>query len=131
MDSQSSIGVETKQVWKFDTSDISWLDWHSGASNVLFAGTEESELWMWKVPSGDSKVYMGSGEKVEAAILMPDGKRIAVAYGDGNIKMFARGIFLTKLFVDFLSSRSGRNRFHSNYRGKRIENTRNNVLILL
>ena len=88
LDSQSVIRVETKQVWSFDTSDISWLDWHSGASNVLFAGTEESELWMWKVPSGDSKVYMGSGEKVEAAILMPDGKRIAVAYGDGNIKLF-------------------------------------------
>ena len=80
--------INIEPLWNFDTSDISWLSWHGGAPNVLFAGTEDSELWMWKVPSGDSKVYMGRGEKVETAILMPDGKRIAVAYGDGNIKLF-------------------------------------------
>ena len=80
--------INIEPLWKFETSDISWLGWHRGAPNVLFAGTEDSELWMWKVPSGDSKVYMGRGEKVETAIIMPDGKRIAVAYGDGSIKMF-------------------------------------------
>ena len=87
-DCQWTNNIKTEPLWTFETSDISWLCWHIGAQNVLFAGTEASELWMWKVPSGDSKVYMGRGEKVETAIIMPDGKRISVAYGDGTIKIF-------------------------------------------
>ena len=87
-DSQCSSEIKKEPLWSFETSDISWLRWHNAAQNVLFAGTEESELWMWKIPSGDSKIYMGNGEKVETAIILPDGKRIAVAYGDGSIKLF-------------------------------------------
>ena len=40
----------TEPVWSFDTGDIAWLDWHPGG-NVLFAGTEDSSFWMWKMPS--------------------------------------------------------------------------------
>ena len=40
----------TEPVWSFETGDISWVDWHPGA-NVLFAGTEDSSFWMWKIPS--------------------------------------------------------------------------------
>jgi len=87
-DSQSISEIKNEPLWSFETSDISWLKWHDAAPNVLFTGTEESELWMWKVPSGDSKIYMGKGEKVETALLLPDGKRIAVAYADGSIKLF-------------------------------------------
>merc|ERR1712223_2206816 len=87
-DSQCGSEVKKEPLWSFETSDISWLRWHNAAINVLFAGTEESELWMWKIPSGDSKIYMGNGEKVETALILPDGKRIAVAYGDGSIKLF-------------------------------------------
>jgi len=47
--------------------------WHHGA-NVLFAGTVESELWMWKIPTGDSKIFTAHGEKVECAKILPDGK---------------------------------------------------------
>merc|ERR1719511_25195 len=87
-DSQCSSEIKKEPLWSFETSDISWLRWHNAAQNVLFAGTEESELWMWKIPSGDSKIYMGNGEKVETAIILPDGKRISVAYADGSIKLF-------------------------------------------
>lgn len=76
-----------KVVWEFETSDLTWLEWHPGA-NVLFATTDESELWMWKIPSGDSKVYMGVGEKAEGAKILPDGKRVAVGYGDGSMRVF-------------------------------------------
>ena len=86
--SQNGCEIKKDPLWSFETSDVSWLRWHDAAPNVLFAGTEDSQLWMWKVPSGDSKIYMGSGEKVETAIIFPDGKRIAVAYGDGSIKLF-------------------------------------------
>ena len=42
--------IVEEPVWSFETGDITWLDWHPG-SNVLFAGTEDSSLWMWKIPS--------------------------------------------------------------------------------
>lgn len=29
---------------------------------------------MWKIPTGDSKIFTAHGEKVEAAQLLPDGK---------------------------------------------------------
>ena len=38
-------------VWSFETGDISWLDWHPGQKSVLFAGTDDSSFWMWKIPS--------------------------------------------------------------------------------
>ena len=63
------------------------MSWHP-ATNVLFATTVDSELWMWKIPSGDSKIYMGSGEKAECMKLMPDGKRILVGYSDGSMRLF-------------------------------------------
>ena len=47
--------------------------WHHGA-NVLFAGTVESELWMWKIPTGDSKIFTAHGEKIECAKILPDGR---------------------------------------------------------
>lgn len=86
-ESDGSVVVSKEVVWEFETGDITWLEWHPGA-NVLFATTDGSELWMWKIPSGDSKVYLGNGEKAEGAVIMPDGKRVAVGYGDGSIKVF-------------------------------------------
>jgi hypothetical protein len=56
---------------------IQCMFWHHGA-NVLFAGTVESELWMWKIPSGDSKIYTAHGEKVEGAKLLPDGQYLSL-----------------------------------------------------
>ena len=48
--------IVQEPVWSFETGDITWLDWHPGA-NVLFAGTEDSSLWMWKIPSKDFTVW--------------------------------------------------------------------------
>ncbi len=43
---------------------------------------------MWKLPSGDSKVFSGHGERAEAARVLPDGRRAAVGYGDGSARVF-------------------------------------------
>lgn len=64
-----------EMVWEFETSDILWMGWHP-KGNVLFATTADSELWMWKIPNGDSKIYPGHGEKAECAEIMPDGKSL-------------------------------------------------------
>lgn len=81
------ITLNREIVWEFETSDISCMFWHHGA-NVLFAGTVESELWMWKIPTGDSKIFTAHGEKVECAKILPDGKRATVCYGDGTMRLF-------------------------------------------
>jgi hypothetical protein len=39
------------EVWSFEVGDILWLRWHPLA-NVLFCGTADSEMWMWKIPGG-------------------------------------------------------------------------------
>jgi len=74
-------------VWSFESGDISWLDWHPGA-NVLFAGTDDSSFWMWKIPSGQSKIFQGHGDRVENAVILPDGKKSAVGYSDGSLRIF-------------------------------------------
>lgn len=76
-----------EMVWEFETSDITWMSWHPMA-NILFATTVDSELWMWMIPSGVSKIFPGHGEKAETARILPDGKRTIVAYGDGTLRLF-------------------------------------------
>ena len=49
-----------------------WMQWHAKA-NVLFAGSIEGETYMWKIPEGDCKVLQGNGNKVETAVIFPDG----------------------------------------------------------
>lgn len=48
------------------------MKWHHG-TNVLMAGAASSEVYMWKIPSGDCKVFGGSGEKSECGVILPDG----------------------------------------------------------
>ncbi len=80
--------MSSKEVaFEFETGDITWLGWHPGA-NVLFVGTEDSQLWMWKIPSGDSKIFQGHGEKIETVQILHDGKRAAVGFGDGTMRIF-------------------------------------------
>eukprot|EP00095_Tigriopus_kingsejongensis_P003273 maker-scaffold675_size187964-snap-gene-0.28 protein:Tk03273 transcript:maker-scaffold675_size187964-snap-gene-0.28-mRNA-1 annotation:"hypothetical protein DAPPUDRAFT_187565" len=74
-------------IWEFETSDISWMSWHQ-SGNVLFVTTVDSELWMWKIPSGESKLFAGHGEKAETAKVLHDGKRAIVGYSDGSLRLF-------------------------------------------
>jgi len=75
-----------QQIWSFEVGDILWLKWHSVA-NVLFCGAD-SDMWMWKIPSGDSKVFQGQGENNECATILPDGKRAMCGYRDGSLRLF-------------------------------------------
>ena len=55
---------------------------------MLFAATADSELWMWRIPSGESKIFMGHGERAETAVLIPARGRACVGYGDGSVRVF-------------------------------------------
>lgn len=74
-----------KLVWEYEMGDMSWMRWHTVA-NVLLAGAETGETYVWLIPSGDCKVLQGNGHKSETAQLTPDGKSLVVGYADGSVK---------------------------------------------
>lgn len=76
-----------RKVWEFSMGDMSWMMWHK-ASNVLMAGADSGEVYVWRIPSGDCKVLQGPGEKAECGQLMQDGKRLAVGYANGTVKLW-------------------------------------------
>jgi angio-associated migratory cell protein len=78
---------EYKKVWEFSLGDMSWMKWHK-KSNVLLAGSELGEIYIWRIPSGDCKVLQGSGSKCEIAVFTSDDKRLAAGYGDGVFKLW-------------------------------------------
>lgn len=75
-----------QKIWDYTMNDMTWMRWHHG-TNVLLAGAASSEVYMWKVPSGDCKVFGGSGEKSDCGVILPDGKRACVGYSDGSLKL--------------------------------------------
>lgn len=51
--------------------------WHK-AANVLLAGSVQGEVYMWKIPDGDCKVFQGYGCQVETGALFLDGIHLLV-----------------------------------------------------
>lgn len=74
-------------VWEFDMGDMIWLQWHP-AANVLLAGAEAGETYVWRIPTGDCKVLQGNGDKSMNGVVTADGKRLVVGYGDGTVKLW-------------------------------------------
>ncbi|XP_034950314.1 angio-associated migratory cell protein [Chelonus insularis] len=74
------------RIWDYNMGDATWMKWHSQA-NVLFAGSVDGEIYMWKIPSEECKVFQGYGQRTETATLTPDGKRLIAGYEDGAIRV--------------------------------------------
>lgn len=80
--------VETKEeIWSFEVGDLEWLEWHPCAP-VLLAGTDEGNVWMWKVPAGDCKTFQSAACQATSGKVLPDGKRAVVGYEDGSIRVW-------------------------------------------
>lgn len=80
--------VDTREeVFTFDCSEAEWLKWHP-ASHVLFLGTVDGEVWMWKIPSGECKTFQGHGCAASCGLILADGKRMCLGYGDGSVKIW-------------------------------------------
>jgi len=75
------------EIWSFETSDIEWLQWHQAAP-VLLVGTSDGQVWMWKIPSGDCKTFVGFGPAALCGQILSDGKRAFVGYDDGSLKVW-------------------------------------------
>lgn len=76
-----------KEIWSFEVGDLEWLEWHPCAP-VLLAGTNDGQVWMWKIPSGDCKTFQSSACQATSGKVLPDGKRAVVGYEDGTVRVW-------------------------------------------
>jgi len=76
------------EVFSQEVGDLSWLSWHPQGAHVLLAGAQDSNTWMWKIPSGDSKVMTGSGAGASCGAVLGDGRRALVGYTDGSLRIW-------------------------------------------
>lgn len=75
------------KLHEFEVGELKWLQWHISLDNVLLAGTQAT--WMWKLSSNDflCKMFDSFGYDNNVAKIFNDGKRIAMAYEDGSIRI--------------------------------------------
>ncbi|XP_018785299.1 PREDICTED: angio-associated migratory cell protein [Bactrocera latifrons] len=79
--------VTFRKVWEFSMGDMTWMCWHRGA-NVLLAGSENGEVYIWRIPSGDCKILPGDGVRCAVGELTGDGKKLFVGYTNGVVKLW-------------------------------------------
>ncbi|XP_049870030.1 angio-associated migratory cell protein [Pectinophora gossypiella] len=83
--------LENNDPWtvafEYEADDLTWGQWHFGA-RVLIFGTVNGDIFVFKVPSGDTKVLQGHNSRVECGKLFKDGVRLAAGYEDGGIKVW-------------------------------------------
>ncbi|XP_075591968.1 protein SDA1 homolog [Dermatophagoides farinae] len=78
-----------KKIYEYEVgNDLNWLLWHNTIDNVLLAGTHET--WMWRLseirPQCRTLQSFGCGNLV--AELFRDGRRLAMGYEDGSIRVW-------------------------------------------
>lgn len=74
-------------LWSENISEFVWLKWHKSA-NVLLAGTQAGEVYLWKVPTGECKVLAGNKANTDCGAFLHDGKRAVICYANGIIKIY-------------------------------------------
>ncbi|CAF1320106.1 unnamed protein product [Rotaria sordida] len=77
------------EVWTFHTgNDIELMRFHPSA-HVLFVGTNDSQLWLFKIPSGEYKImHGGTDAEIITLEILANGKQCVCGYGNGQIKLW-------------------------------------------
>ncbi|VDB84750.1 unnamed protein product [Peniophora sp. CBMAI 1063] len=84
------VGKADWKTWEFLTElqgpdEVMWLRWHPKGS-VLLAGANDSTVWLWQLPSGNTmQVFAGHKGPVTAGDFTPDGKRIVTACAENTL----------------------------------------------
>ncbi|KAH9063840.1 ribosome biogenesis protein Sqt1 [Lactarius vividus] len=84
------VGTDDYNTWEFLTElqgpdEVMWLRWHPKGP-VLLAGSNDSTVWLWQLPSGNTmQVFAGHTGPVQCGDFTPDGKRIVTACGDNTL----------------------------------------------
>ncbi|KAF8921234.1 ribosome biogenesis protein Sqt1 [Mucidula mucida] len=83
------VGTENYRTWEFLTElqgpdEVMFLRWHP-KGNVLLAGSNDTTLWLWQLPSGATmQVFAGHTGAVQCGEFTPDGMIIS-ACADGTL----------------------------------------------
>lgn len=79
-----------KLLFDFSVEDINWMLWHNIAADILLAGTNTGEAWLWKLSASDPrcKTFQSFGSMNNTARIFSDGKRIAMGYEDGIVRIW-------------------------------------------
>ncbi|XP_013110464.2 angio-associated migratory cell protein [Stomoxys calcitrans] len=80
-------GFVLRKVWEYSMGDMSWMRWHK-ATNVLMAGSEDGEIYVFRLPAGDCKIFPGTGVRCGSGELTGDGKKLLASYNNGTIKLW-------------------------------------------
>ncbi|KAK6166332.1 hypothetical protein SNE40_023054 [Patella caerulea] len=79
--------TETKEeIWSFEGGEVEWLKWHTMA-HVLLVGTSDGDVWMWKIPDADCKMFHHNSSVLSGQITS-DGKRLCTGCEDGTVKIW-------------------------------------------
>ncbi|KDQ59242.1 hypothetical protein JAAARDRAFT_33965 [Jaapia argillacea MUCL 33604] len=84
------VGKVDWRTWEFLTElqgpdEVMWIRWHPKGS-VLLAGSNDTTVWMWQLPSGNTmQVFAGHTAPVQCGEFTPDGKRIVTADAEGTL----------------------------------------------
>jgi ribosome assembly protein SQT1 len=82
------VGKDNYRSWEFLTElqgpdEVMFLKYHP-KGNILLAGSNDSTLWLWQLPSGNTmQVFAGHKGSVNCGQFTPDGKRIISADQEG------------------------------------------------
>lgn len=74
-------------AFEYEADDLTWGQWHFGA-RVLIVGAVSGDIYVFKIPSGETKVLQGHNVKIECGKLFHDGVRLAAGYEDGAVKIW-------------------------------------------
>ncbi|KAH9945448.1 ribosome biogenesis protein Sqt1 [Epithele typhae] len=84
------VGKDSYKSWEFLTEltgpdEVMWLKWHPKGT-VLLAGSNDTTVWLWQLPSGNTmQVFAGHMGPVACGDFTPDGKRIITADAEGTL----------------------------------------------
>lgn len=78
---------EKKLIWCYGGDDLEWLRWHHLA-NVLIAGIQSGDIFIWQIPQGHCKVLASHGAPSTFGQILPDGKKLVAGYSDGQMKLW-------------------------------------------
>lgn len=84
---EKEVGLVVRKIWEYSMGDMSWLRWHKVA-NVLMAGSEDGEIYVFRLPSGECKILPGQGVRCESGELAGDGKKLFASYNNGTVKLW-------------------------------------------
>jgi len=76
------------QVWSFDCSEVTWLQWLHKENSLIVGSTDGTCLVKWNVPEGDTSFFPPTGFGTSAGCICLNDEKVAIGYSDGTVKLW-------------------------------------------